>query len=71
MAIKQGAPSTSPDEFAKQAEAPSGGLINDLVYFMRHEKKWWLIPIVLVMLVCGVLVVLGATGAAPFIYTLF
>jgi hypothetical protein len=71
MAIEKGAPSSPASEFAKQAEAASGGMIADLWYFFRHEKKWWLIPVVVVMLVFSVLVVLAATGAAPFIYTLF
>jgi hypothetical protein len=59
------------DQFAKQAEARSEGVLTEFWYFLRHNKKWWLTPIVALMLVIGVLVVLGGTGAAPFIYTLF
>jgi len=70
MAIEERRTSEA-DQFAKQAESSSGGLAADFWYFLCHEKKWWLIPIVLVMLLFGVLVILGATGAAPFIYTLF
>jgi len=40
-------------------------------YFLRHSKKWWLTPIILVLLMFGVLVFLSGTAAAPFIYTLF
>jgi len=40
-------------------------------YFLRHNKKWWLTPIVLAMLLLSVLIFLAATGAAPLIYTLF
>ena len=40
-------------------------------YFLRHSKKWWLTPIVIVMLLFGLLVFLSGTAAAPFIYTLF
>jgi len=39
--------------------------------FLSHSKKWWLLPIVIVMLLFGVLVLLSGTAAAPFIYTLF
>ncbi|MCD4822973.1 MAG: DUF5989 family protein [Phycisphaerae bacterium] len=39
--------------------------------FLKHNKKWWLTPILLIMLVLGLLVFLGGTGAAPFIYALF
>jgi hypothetical protein len=40
-------------------------------YFLKHSKKWWLLPIVLVIFIFGVLVFLSGTAAAPFIYTLF
>ena len=39
--------------------------------FLNHNKKWWLLPIILVILGLGALVVLSGSGAAPFIYTLF
>lgn len=47
------------------------GFLRDLVQFMRQNRKWWLIPIVVVMLTLGALLILASTGAAPFIYTLF
>lgn len=59
------------ETFAEQAEAPPTGLVRELVDFLRHNKKWWLAPVVVVLLLVGLLVVLGGTGAAPFIYTLF
>jgi hypothetical protein len=44
----------------------------DLWAFMRARKKFWLAPIVLVMLLLGGLIVLSqGTAVAPFIYTLF
>lgn len=57
--------------FASEAEADSVGLVAELVAFLRDNKKWWLLPILVVLFMVGVLVVLGGTGAAPFIYTLF
>ncbi len=46
--------------------------INELWLFMRARKKYWLAPIVLVLLVFGGLIVLAQGSAvAPFIYTLF
>jgi hypothetical protein len=39
--------------------------------FLRNNKKWWLLPILLVCGVFGLLVLLSGTAAAPFIYTLF
>lgn len=56
----------SPDEFRKN---PS--FFRELVMFIKHNKKWYLIPIVVSILMLGILIALGSTGAAPFIYTLF
>ncbi|MBI5266413.1 MAG: hypothetical protein HY851_04190 [candidate division Zixibacteria bacterium] len=39
--------------------------------FLKVRKKWWLLPIILMLLLTGTLIVLGQTAAAPFIYTLF
>jgi len=47
-------------------------LIKDLWDFMKARKKFWLAPIIIVMLLLGVLVVATQGSAiAPFIYTLF
>jgi hypothetical protein len=47
-------------------------LVSELWAFLRHRKKFWLLPIVLVMLLFGGLVILSQISAvAPFIYTLF
>ena len=44
----------------------------DLWGFLRHRKKFWLLPIIMVLLTFGVLIVLTSGSAiAPFIYTLF
>ncbi len=53
------------------AEPPRGGFFRELWGFLAHNKKWWLLPIVLVFVLLGVLMVLGGTAAAPFIYTIF
>lgn len=59
------------DQFVEEAGRESHGLIGEFVAFLRDNKKWWLLPIIVVLLVVGVLIVLGGTGLAPFIYTLF
>ncbi len=44
----------------------------DLWNFLRERKKFWLAPIILVLLLIGVILVIGGGSAvAPFIYTLF
>ena len=61
----------SENDFSKQAEQSQSGIVSEFLQFLAHNKKWWLTPIVLVLLLVGVLVILGGTAAAPFIYTLF
>ena len=47
-------------------------LLTDLWAFMRERKKFWLAPIILIMVLLGALLVLAQGSAiAPFIYTLF
>jgi Family of unknown function (DUF5989) len=47
-------------------------LAAELWAFMRVRKKWWLLPIILVMFFVGTLLVLAQGSAlAPFIYTIF
>lgn len=44
----------------------------DLWGFMKERKKWWLFPIIVVLLFIGALIVMSSGSAvAPFIYTLF
>ena len=47
------------------------GAFSELVHLLGQNKKWWLLPIVIVVVLFGVLVFLSGTAAAPFIYTLF
>jgi Family of unknown function (DUF5989) len=64
-------PHKTSDDFARQAAEPSPGLLRELADFLIHNKAWWLTPIVVVLLLVGLLIVLGSTGLAPFIYPLF
>lgn len=46
--------------------------LKDLWMFMRERKKFWLAPLIIVLLLLGLLIVLGGSSAlAPFVYTLF
>jgi hypothetical protein len=46
--------------------------LKDLWGFLRNRKKFWLLPLIMVLLTFGVLIVLASGSAiAPFIYTLF
>ncbi len=47
-------------------------LFQDLFAFMRERKKYWLLPVVVILVLLGALLVLAQGSAiAPFIYTLF
>ncbi len=59
------------DEFQREGESGRTGLVAEFWSFLKHNKKWWLLPILLTMLLVGALAVLSSTAAAPFIYTLF
>jgi hypothetical protein len=48
------------------------GLVGEFWQFLRVRKKWWLLPIVVVMAMVGALLVFAQGSAlAPFIYTIF
>jgi hypothetical protein len=47
------------------------GLVRELFELILHNKKWWLAPVILALLVIGALAVLGSSALAPFIYPLF
>ncbi len=59
------------NSFSDFAEEQDPGLLAEFWDFLLHNKKWWLTPIILVLLLMGVLVMLSGTAAAPFIYTLW
>ena len=47
-------------------------MVSDLWAFLRHRKKFWLLPIVIILFALGALLVFASTSAlAPFIYTIF
>jgi len=47
-------------------------VISELWQFMKHNKKFWLAPIIIVLVMIGILLaVAGSSALAPFIYTLF
>jgi hypothetical protein len=47
-------------------------IILDIFSFLGENKKWWLFPIVMMLILLGAILVLGQGSAiAPFVYTLF
>ena len=57
--------------FEKAAETADQSLAAELIAWLRHNRKWWLIPLVVMVALIGALTLLASTGAAPFLYTLW
>ena len=62
---------SSGDEFARLSDQPAPSLLQEIVGLISHNKKWWLIPLVVTLMPVAAMIFLGSTPAAPFIYTLF
>ncbi len=58
-------------EFESLARQKRPCLFVEFLIFLKHNKKWWLLPIIATLLLLGLLVLLGGTALAPFIYPLF
>ena len=56
------------DEIEQEANR---SLIGEFWVMLMENKKYWMIPIILTLLLFGFLVILGGSSSAPFIYTLF
>lgn len=59
------------DDFEQAARQGDAGLFREFLGFLMESKKWWLIPLLVAFGLVAALVLLGGTGAAPFIYSLF
>jgi len=61
----------SEQDFLGATESANTGLMGEFFGFMKENAKWWLLPFLIVFGLLGVALILGSTGAAPFIYTMF
>jgi Family of unknown function (DUF5989) len=64
-------PRPSSEDFKTLAEGRDPGFFSEVWLFLKHTKKWWLLPLVITFVVVAFLVYLSSSAAAPFIYTLF
>ncbi|MBK8267993.1 MAG: hypothetical protein IPK83_06665 [Planctomycetes bacterium] len=62
-----------PNDFLRESESQRTSIVSEFIDFLKHNKKWWLLPILIVMvlLIGLVTLVMVSPAAAPFIYTLF
>jgi len=60
------------EEFLTEADAGRTNLATEFWDFLKHNKKWWLIPILLTGAIIGLVAILASNpAAAPFIYPMF
>ena len=59
------------ESFTREAQQQRVGFFGEFWAFLKDNKKWWLLPLVLVLLLLGLLAFFTSTGVAPFIYTIF
>ena len=64
-------PKQPESDLSNLAKQKNRGLLSEIVSFAFANKKYWLIPFILTLLVLGSLVIFSGSSAAPFIYTLF
>lgn len=57
--------------FAELADQAPQSFVREVWYLLASDRRWWLAPIIIALVIFGALVMLSTTGAAPFIYTLF
>ena len=59
------------NDFEKASQEKQGSLVSEFIGFLKQNKKFWLLPLIIVMLILAALLVLTSSSVAPFIYTLF
>jgi len=59
------------NEFEQLSQQKRMSLIGEFIEFLKHNKKWWLLPILIILLGLGLLVLLSSSAVAPFIYPLY
>lgn len=61
-----------PQEQTETIDMAKQSLFKEFLAFVKHEKKWWMIPLMVVLLAIGALIIFAAkSGLGPFVYTLF
>lgn len=58
-------------QFSKIAQENRPSLLKEFWLFLKHNKKWWMLPIIITLLLLGLIILLVGTAIAPFIYPLF
>lgn len=63
-------PQADPAEPPMDQDEENPSLIKEFYWFLTENKKWWLIPLIILFVLLGLALFLGNTALAPFIYSL-
>lgn len=55
-------------DFLSHSESATPGILAEFWDFLKHNKKWWLVPIIIALLLIGLLILISGSAIAPFIY---
>ena len=69
MNLPEDKPDSGQSDFASPADKAQPGIVAEFWDFLIHNKKWWITPIIIVLLLLGTLIFLQGTAVAPFIYS--
>jgi hypothetical protein len=58
-------------DFKEAGRGKPPGIVREFFEFLADNKKWWMLPILALLLIFGLLAVLATSGVAPWIYTVF
>ena len=61
-------PQNEATRIAQEADEGDVSLMADFVAFIKYNKKWWLIPLLVSLAVIGLLATVGGSALGPFIY---
>jgi hypothetical protein len=70
-ADESASPPSEAEQFEREAQSRTPNVFVEFLEFLIHNKKWWLTPIFVILLVLGILAALLSSPAAPFIYPFF
>jgi hypothetical protein len=59
------------DELTRLVRQERVSFFAELLSFLREQRKWWLLPIAIALLLFGAFVLLSGSGVGPFIYSFF
>jgi hypothetical protein len=60
----------TPGKF-EELPPPRQGLAREFIGFLRHNKKYWMAPLIILLFLVGLLIVIAGSSVSPFIYPLF